>query len=81
MTKPTHVQMWQVHIIESERGWGSKIDEVYHFDTEKEARDWAEAYNKKYNNEPTVPDWYMSARYVGECFVVPGKENRAGEIV
>lgn len=49
-----------VHIIESERGWGQKIDERMEFDTIKEAEDFVKQYNSR-NNEPNVPDWYMYA--------------------
>lgn len=56
---------YRVDIIESERGWGSKIDETLYFDNEPEARKYAEDYNKKHNNSAVVPDWYMYAEYVG----------------
>ena len=56
---------YRVNIIESERGWGQKIDETKYFDNEAEARQFAKDYNTKYNNQPTVPDWYMYADYVG----------------
>lgn len=49
-----------VHIIESERGWGSKIDERKEFDTVKEAEEFVTSYNKQ-NDLPYVPDWYMYA--------------------
>lgn len=53
--KPT-----KVAIIESERGWGRKIDEVKEFPTRAEA----EAFVTKFNSQNTadeVPDWYMVA--------------------
>ena len=56
---------YRVDIIESERGWGQKIDETKYFDNEAEAREWARAYNAKYNTATQVPDWYMRAEYVG----------------
>lgn len=52
---------YRVDIIESERGWGSKIDETIYFDNEAEARQYAMAYNMKYNTATEVPDWYMRA--------------------
>ena len=57
----------KVEIIESERGWGQKVDEVKTFKgkTKGEALDKAEAFIKKFNSkntEKTVPDWYMYAR-------------------
>jgi hypothetical protein len=56
---------FKVNIIESERGWGSKIDETIYFDNEAEARQYADDYNAKYNTATEVPDWYMRADYVG----------------
>ena len=51
-----------VPMFESERGWGSKIDGYAGpFDTKAEAEVFVEAYNLKYNNEPTVPDYYIAA--------------------
>ena len=60
---------YRVDIIESERGWGSKVDEVKYFATEKEAREYCNTYNLR-NNEPIVPDWYMYADYVGRVPVL-----------
>jgi hypothetical protein len=61
---------WQVDIIESERGWGSKVDETIYFDNESEARAYVTEYNDKYNPPlkpgEGVPDWYMIAQYVGK---------------
>jgi hypothetical protein len=51
---------WRVDIIESERGWGSKLDDEKFFDTEAEARAFVEDYNAE-NDLPYVPDWYMAA--------------------
>jgi hypothetical protein len=47
-------------IIESERGWGRKIDEVKEFDTEKERDDFVKKFNSK-NPPGPAPDWYMIA--------------------
>lgn len=51
-----------VNIIESERGWGSRVDEVKEFPIDKmqEALDFVEKFNEQ-NNSDTVPDWYMYA--------------------
>lgn len=57
---------YRVDIIESERGWGSKIDETIYFDNEAEARKYAIDYNNTYNTAIEVPDWYMRADYVGK---------------
>jgi hypothetical protein len=55
---------YRVDIIESERGWGSKVDEVKYFETEQEAKAYCTKYNAQ-NTATTVPDWYMRADYVG----------------
>lgn len=57
---------YRVDIIESERGWGSKIDETIYFDNEAEARKYAIDYNLKYNTATEAPDWYMRADYCGK---------------
>jgi len=51
-----------VEIIESERGWGTRVDEVKEFPTLQEATEYCKEYNNKYNNEEVIPDWYMYAR-------------------
>lgn len=53
--------MTKVLIIESERGWGSKVDEVKEFATLEEATEFIRKYNAS-NNLDKVPDWYMYAR-------------------
>ena len=56
---------FKVVIIESERGWGQKIDEVKYFDNETEARQFVTNYNNEYNPPGPAPDWYMMAKYEG----------------
>lgn len=52
----------KVHIWESERGWGSKIDEIKEFPTLAEAEKFVEEYNEKHNPPMyPAPDWYMYA--------------------
>ena len=52
-----------VYIIESEAGWGSKVDETLEFDTQEEAENYVKEYNNKYNPPRAVtPSWYMFAR-------------------
>jgi hypothetical protein len=51
----------KVLIIESERGWGSKVEDTKEFDTHEEAVAFCDNFNKD-NTETTVPDWYMYAR-------------------
>ena len=52
---------WNVAVYEYERGWGSKLDSVYTFDTYEQAKQYQTEYNSK-NNEKVVPDWYMVAK-------------------
>lgn len=59
-------KVYRVNIIESESGWGSKIDEIKYFDNEQEAREFVKSYNDKYNPPGPVPDWYMIAEYCGK---------------
>lgn len=59
--KDAKVGDWRVDIIESERGWGSKVDDSVYFTDKEEAIAWAVEYNKKYNTADAVPDWYMVA--------------------
>ena len=47
-------------IMEYERGWGSRLDEVHEFDTVEEQEKFIEDFNAQ-NTSPTVPDWYMVA--------------------
>lgn len=56
--------IYRVDIIESERGWGSKIDETKYFDNEHEAQAFCKKYNAS-NTDEVVPDWYMRADYRG----------------
>ena len=55
----------KVIIIESERGWGQRIDEIKEFDDRKEAEAFCESLNKQ-NDKPYVPDWYIYAKIEGE---------------
>jgi len=60
------------YIVESERGWGRRIDEVREFDTQKERDAFIREYNS--HNPPAVggraPDWYMQAE-IGPDKVIP----------
>ena len=53
----------EVDIIESEAGWGQRLDETKEFDTVEEADAFIEEYNSR-NKEKTTPAWYMYARRV-----------------
>lgn len=51
-----------VPMYESERGWGAKIDGYTGpFETIEAADTYVKNYNRKYNNEPTTPDYYIVA--------------------
>lgn len=57
----TNTSRWKVIVIESERGWGTKIDSIEYFDTEDAA--WAFEKNFNKDNPPgPAPDWYMQAQ-------------------
>ncbi len=47
-----------VDIIESERGWGQRLDETKEFDTIEEAVAYVKEFNS-HNDKETVPDWYL----------------------
>lgn len=55
--------MIKVEIIESERGWGQKIDEIKEFKNIKEAQKFVKEFNSK-NDKDYVPDWYMYAKII-----------------
>ncbi len=52
---------WAVDIIESEAGWGSKVDDTITFPTKEEAVAYVKYYNDKYNPPGPTPSWYMYA--------------------
>lgn len=56
----------KVFIIESELGWGQKVDEVLEFPTKEEAEKFCKIYNDKYNPPGPAPNWYMYARLEDE---------------
>jgi len=53
----------KVLIIESEAGWGRKVEKEKEFDSREEAIQYCKDYNNEYNpaDKPT-PVWYMYAR-------------------
>ena len=59
------VSAYRVDIIESERGWGQKVDEVKYFSNEVEAKEFVKLFNSK-NTSNNVPDWYMYADFRGK---------------
>lgn len=52
---------WRVVVIESERGWGTKVDEIKRFASKEEALAFQRDFNKD-NTAATAPDWYMQAQ-------------------
>ena len=58
--KKTKKSKYSVDIIESERGWGQKVDATLYFNDKKTAEAYVENFNAD-NNLPEVPDWYMYA--------------------
>lgn len=52
---------WRVTVIESERGWGQKVDEYRRFQTKEDAWRWADEFNSR-NTASMAPDWYMQAQ-------------------
>lgn len=56
---------FKVEVIESERGWGQRLDEVKYFDNRDEALSFVRTFNAQ-NTAIDVPDWYMYASYCGK---------------
>ena len=65
MARIDRPRAFRVDLIEFERGWGSRVDDILFFDNEPEALKYVEDFNSR-NTEKTVPDWYMIAEYVGQ---------------
>ena len=51
-------QAIKIAVIESERGWGSKIDDYMVCLDVDDAKAFAQEFNS-YNISETTPDWYM----------------------
>lgn len=56
-------EVYAVEVIESERGWGSKVDDHMLCLTFEDAKLFKEEFNSK-NNEDDVPDYYMYANII-----------------
>lgn len=52
----------KVILMEYERGWGSKVDEVIYFENELYAKTFVIDFNSE-NHGDFDPDWYMTAEY------------------
>lgn len=53
----------KVHIIESEAGWGQRLDEEREFDSVEAADAFVERFNSA-NDKEEIPSWYMYAKVV-----------------
>lgn len=51
---------FKVVIIESERGWGQRVEDILYFMYVEKADAFVNVYNSS-NNATVVPDWYMYA--------------------
>lgn len=65
-----------VHIIESERGWGQKVDDRYFFRDGDKAFEFRSEFNSK-NNQTQVPDIYW---YAEEPYHVPEDKVPTGTV-
>ena len=62
----------KVLIIESERGWGQRVDEEKEFQTREEAEAFCREYNDKHNPPlAETPNWYMYARLEDQPHFTP----------
>lgn len=52
--------VYRVNVWESEKGWGSRIEERIDYPTPEEAKEYVEKFNS-YNSEYETPGWYMYA--------------------
>jgi len=60
----------RVHVIvQTERGWGSRVEGYMAFDNEAQAKGYCAAQNRLHNTATEAPDWYMVWSYSGsyEC--------------
>jgi hypothetical protein len=52
---------FKVYLVESEAGWGRRIDEEVEFMTREEAVRYTEEYNRAFNSGPIRSEWSMIA--------------------
>ena len=52
---------FKVVLIESERGWGQRVDDVIYFNNIDRADEYIKDFNKD-NTLDVAPDWYMVAQ-------------------
>lgn len=65
-----------VPVIESERGWGSKIDDYMVCNTEDDAKVFVHDFNSR-NTEKTTPEWYMYADFEPRPLTVTETQYKA----
>lgn len=53
----------KVRIIESEAGWGQRVDEIKTFSTKLAAENFVKEFNQ-HNNLSYTPSWYMYAEII-----------------
>ena len=53
-------RLYEVARIESEAGWGSKVEDYVYFTTKERAEKYIKEFNAE-NNKPVTPSWYMYA--------------------
>lgn len=53
---------YKVIILECERGWGQKVDDIEFYSTFDKAKQRVDEFNRIHNTEPSAPDWYMVAQ-------------------
>ena len=56
---------FRVEIIESERGWGSKVDDYMICLSQQDAELFKEEFNS-FNISVTIPEWYMVASSISK---------------
>ena len=64
---------YKIPVIESEGGWGSKIDDYMVCLSKEDALQFCKEFNSK-NTEPITPSWYMRADPDGENITLSGKQ-------
>lgn len=66
-----NLKYYKVVVIESERGWGQKVDDVRYFREKEAADDFVKRHNAE-NNLPYVPDIYWRAETPHEVTIDEG---------
>lgn len=62
---------FMVIMLESEKGWGERIDDVLYFSQYEVASDFVKKYNNKWNDFDSVPDWYIQAQTPKPVYAIP----------